>query len=278
LNDQAPVVGRGLRTLANGLDHPEGVCWSPAAGAVYAGGEAGQLYRFGLDGGPVETVATAPGGFLLGMALDAAGAVYACDPNAGHVLRIAPDGGIEPYGDRVGYPNYPVFDRDGNLWVTDSGTWDEVSGGLVRIAPGGATERVAGPFRFANGLAIGGDHLYMVESQMPGVVRMRLAGGGFEPVVELPRTVPDGLAFDAEGGLWIGCYQPNHIYRLAPDGELTLVVDDWTGEYVMSPTNLAFAGENLDVLVLASLCGWAVKAIDPGVHGAAPERPELPDR
>ncbi len=64
-------MGRGLRTLANGLDHPEGVCWSPAAGAVYAGGEAGQLYRFDLDGGPVETVATVPDGFLLGLAADA---------------------------------------------------------------------------------------------------------------------------------------------------------------------------------------------------------------
>jgi hypothetical protein len=37
---------------------------------------------------------------------------------------------------------------------------------------------------------------------------------------------------------------------------------------VMTPTNLAFAGEALEVLVLASLCGWAVKAIDPGVTGA----------
>jgi hypothetical protein len=46
----------------------------------------------------------------------------------------------------------------------------------------------------------------------------------------------------------------------------------------MTPTNLAFAGENLDMLVLASLCGWAVKAIDPGVRGAPLERPELPDR
>ena len=266
-------MGRGLRTLANGLDHPEGVCWSPAAGAVYAGGEAGQLYRFDLDGGPVETVAIVPDGFLLGLAADATGNVYACDANGGHVLRISPDGGVEPYGEHVGYPNYPVFDRGGNLWVTDSGAWDEVSGGLVRIAPDGATERVAGPFRFANGLAIGGDHLYIVESQMPGVVRMPLAGGPAEPVVELPRTVPDGLAFDAEGGLWIGCYQPNRIYRLAAGGDLELVVDDWTGEYVMSPTNLAVAGDDLDVLVLASLCGWAVKAIDPGVRGAALELP-----
>jgi sugar lactone lactonase YvrE len=275
LNDQVPGVGRGLRTIAAGLDHPEGVCWDSEEGAVYAGGEAGQLYRVGLEDGTVETVATVPGGFLLGIALDAGGTVYACDAGSGRVQRISPDGRIEPYGDRIGYPNYPAFDRDGNLWVSDSGSWDAVSGGLARIAPGGETERIAGPFRFANGLAIGGDHVYLVESQMPGVVRLPIAGGAPEEVVALPRTVPDGLAFDADGGLWIGCYQPNHIYRLDSAGELDLVVDDWTGEYVMTPTNLAFAGPELDVLVLASLCGWAVKAIDPGVAGAPLNRPRI---
>ena len=273
LNDQEALAGLGLRTLAGGLDHPEGVCWCPVAGKLYAGGEAGQLYRFGLDGGEVETVTTVPGGFLLGMAVDAAGDVYACDPNAGRVHRISPDGRVEPYGDRVGYANYPVFDPDGNLWVTDSGAWDELAGGLVRIAPDGSTERVGGPFRFANGVAINDGHLYLVESQMPGVVRMPLAGGPFEPVVELPRTVPDGIAFDADGGLWIGCYQPNRIYRLDASGELAVIADDWTGEYITTPTNLAFAGERLEVLVLASLCGWAVRAIDPGVQGAPLVRP-----
>ena len=271
------MVGRGLRTLANGLDHPEGVCWCPTRGAVYAGGEAGQLYRFALDGGRVETVATVPGGFLLGMAVDAGGNVYAADANSGYVQRISPDGRIAPYGDRIGYPNSPAFDHDGNLWVTDSGAWDAVSGGLARIAPGGATARIAGPFRFANGLAIDRDHVYMVESQMPGVVRIPIAGGPAEAVVELPRTVPDGLAFDTDGGLWIGCYQPNRIYRLAPGGELAVIVDDWTGEYVMTPTNLAFAGTELDVLVVASLCGWAVKAIDPAVAGAPLAYPRVAD-
>jgi sugar lactone lactonase YvrE len=274
LNDQV-TVGRGLRTLAGGLDHPEGVCWSPEEEAVYAGGEAGQLYRFGLAGGEAELRATVPGGFLLGLAIDAHRNVYACDPSSGHVQRIAPDGRIQPYGGRIGYPNYPAFDRDGNLWVSDSGTWDEVAGGLWRIAPGGATEMVAGPFRFANGLAVHGGHVYLVESQMPGVVRIPLAGGPAEPIVELPRTVPDGIAFDAEGGLWIGCYQPNRIYRLDPGGALETIVDDWTGEYVTTPTNLAFAGPALDVLVLASLCGWAVRAIDPGVRGAPLERPAM---
>ena len=52
------------------------------------------------------------------------------------------------------------------------------------------------------------------------------------------------------------------------DGRLEAIVDDWTGEYVLTPTNLAFAGAELDVLVLASLGGQAVRAIDPGVRGA----------
>lgn len=270
-------MARGLRTLADGLDHPEGVCWSPTGGTLHAGGEAGQLYRFDLDGGPVETVATVPGGFLLGLAADAAGTIYACDAGSGHVQRISADGRVEAFGEHVGYPNFPVFDADGNLWVSDSGSWDVRAGGLVRIAPDGTTDRIAGPFRFANGLAIHGEHIYMVESQMPGVVRMPLRGGPAEAVVELPRTVPDGLAFDADGGLWIGCYQPNRIYRLDSGGHLETVVDDWTGEYVMTPTNLAFAGEDLDVLVLASLCGWAVRAIDPGVRGAPLVYPEPAD-
>jgi len=72
---------------------------------------------------------------------------------------------------------------------------------------------------------------------------------------------------------------PQKIYLSKPvAGTAISHVDDWTGEYVLSPTNLAFAGEQLDVLVLASLCGWAVRAIDPGVRGAALERPEPADR
>jgi gluconolactonase len=105
--------------------------------------------------------------------------------------------------------------------------------------------------------------------------RLPLAGGALEPVIELERVVPDGLAFDALGGLWIGCCQPNRVYRLSPEGELETIVDDWTGGYVLTPTNLAFAGDDLDVLVLASLGGQAVKAIDPGVRGAALSYPEL---
>jgi sugar lactone lactonase YvrE len=257
-----------LRTVVDGLDHPECVCWSPAERLLYAGGEAGQVYRFPLHDGAAELHATVEGGFLLGLALDGEGALYSCDPGNHCVQRIAPDAGVERYGQAIEYPNFPVFDRDGRLWVSDSGGWEDASGAIVRIDPDGASERVAEGLRFANGLAIAGDWLYAVESAWPRVFRMPLAGGEAETVIELERVVPDGLAFDADGGLWISCWQPNRIYRLDPTGKLEPIVDDWTGEYVLTPTNTAFAGERLDELALASLGGWAVKVIDPGVAGA----------
>jgi hypothetical protein len=61
-----------LTNVGHLFDHPEAVAWGPD-GRAYAGGEAGQLYRFDLDGGPCEVVAQVPGGFLLGLAQDAAG-------------------------------------------------------------------------------------------------------------------------------------------------------------------------------------------------------------
>jgi gluconolactonase len=261
------VVGSGLRTVVDGLRHAECVCWSPIEQVLYAGGERGELYRFGLDDGTFETVCTVPGGVMLGLAVDGAGAVFACDVGNGCVQLITPDGSVRQYGEAIAYPNYPVFDGDGRLWVSDSGDWGQANGGIVRIDPDGTTERVLGGLHFANGLAVYGGWLYIVESTWPRIVRVPLSGGVPEPVVVLDRVVPDGIAFDAEGGLWIGCWQPNRVYRLTPQGSLDVVVDDWSGVYAPTPTNLAFAGPVLDVLALASPGTLAVTACDPGFRG-----------
>lgn len=265
-----------LRTVADGLDHPECVCWSPHAGALLAGGEDGQLYRFRLDGGAVELVARIDGAFVTGICADGDGNAYCCDVNGGCIHRVAPDGRVERYGEPIGYPNFPALDADGTLWVSDSGDWERATGGIVTIRPGGATERLpVPPLAFANGLALRDGWLYVVESARAAVVRVPLAGGDAEPVVVLEETVPDGLAFDAEGGLWISCWQPNRIHRLAPDGRLDVVADDWSGTELPTPTNVAFAGAELDVLVAASLAGRAIRAFDPGVRGAPLHYPRL---
>ena len=84
-----------LSALAPGLDHPEAVAWGPD-GKVYAGGEAGQVYRISLEDN-THTAYANTGGFVLGLAHDAAGNVYACDQNLRQVVKITPDGKVSKY-------------------------------------------------------------------------------------------------------------------------------------------------------------------------------------
>lgn len=251
--------------FADGLDHPEGVACGPH-GEVYAGGEAGQIYRVALDGA-WEQVATT-GGFVLGLCLDGDGAVYACDSARHAVVRIAPDGAVTTYSKGTTErpmvtPNYPVFAADGTLYVSETGNWKGNDGCLYRVRPGGATETVGeGVTAFPNGLALEpcGGHLYVVLSTLPGVVRVALGDDGSvgppESMVELPRHVPDGLAFDVEGNLYIACYTPDAIYRLSPSGQLDLLAEDWESVILATPTNVAFCGPERRTLVVASLSRW----------------------
>jgi gluconolactonase len=262
--------------LATDLDHVEGVCWDPVRRCLWAGGEAGQVYRVGLDGA-LDVVTVIEGGALLGLALDGAGALYVCDPGNHQVWRMDGDFALTPFGAAIDYPNYAAFAPDGRLFVSDSGSFHVPSGRIVVIDPDGATTQVATrTLSFANGLAIDETTLYVVESSAPGVSAMPLAGGPLEMVIAMERCVPDGLAFDARGGLLISCYQPNQIWRYSAETGLELVVDEWTGELILSPTNIAFYGERLDRLALASLCGHDLVSIAPPHPGAAVVRPSLP--
>ncbi len=265
-----------LRTIADDLDHPEGVCWDPLTTCIYAGGEAGQLYRVDLEGKSVEVVCTIPGAILLGLAVDMAGTIFACDAGNKKIWRIAADSRFGPFEPVFQYPNYPAFDESGRLWVSDSGSWDRRDGAVYAIDRDMSVTKWPVPaLAFANGLAIRAGYLYVVESATSRVVRAPLAGGSLEVVAELPGCVPDGLAFDSGGALLISCFQPNRIYRCPADGSLELVVDDPSGQYVLSPTNITFAGHDLSTLVLASLCGRTLKAIDLPISGAPLYRPAV---
>ena len=52
--------------FADGLDHPECIAVHPD-GSVWAGGEAGQVYRVSADGNEIKEVVNT-GGFNLGLA------------------------------------------------------------------------------------------------------------------------------------------------------------------------------------------------------------------
>jgi len=254
--------------LASGLDHPEGVCWDPGAGVLYAGGELGQLYRVSLEG-TVEEVARLPK-FALGLTVDGDGRVVVCCQDAG-VWRW--DGEVvSQLADGFAFANYPAYGSDGTLYVSDSGAWG-ANDGCIRAD--GEVLSLDAP-HFTNGLAVSADGawLWVAESFVPRVGRIDLASGRHEEVVRLDGTVPDGLALDADGSVLVSCYRPDRIYHLDAAGELTVVADDPQGTLLAAPTNVCFAGEDLDRLVCANLGRWHLTAIDEtGLRGAPLHRP-----
>ena len=129
-------------TFVDGLDHPEGVAFGPD-GRIYAGGEAGQIYRIDIESRAVEAYADTDG-LNLGLALDAAANVYVCTPGRSAVFRVTPDGDVSLYSDgtaerKMFAPNYPAFDAAGYLYVTDCGRWKADDGCTFSIAPDGTT-------------------------------------------------------------------------------------------------------------------------------------------
>lgn len=271
-----------LTNLGHLFDHPEAVAWGPD-GRVYAGGELGQFYRFGLSDSTFEQFAQAEGGFVLGIAHDADGNVYACDERLRCVHKVTPDGKVSVYCDgnaeqKMRLPNYPVFDDHGNLYVSDSGDFGARNGFIWRIAPGGKAEiwdRSANGFTNGMCLSEDGRALYVVESSPPLISRLEINADGTAGrrtvLVELPRQVPDGVALDREGNLYIAMYNPNIIYRYSAKGVLETLYDDWQQLYLLAPTNVAFGGDDMKTLIIAGLCGWSV-------HTARVEVPGLPVR
>lgn len=275
-----------VELCAAGLDHPEGVAWG-ADGFLYAGGEAGQVYRIDPAAGTVREIANT-GGFVLGLCLDADHNIYACDEHHAAVMRISPDGDVSVYADglparRMQTPNYPVLDARGNLYVSDSGGWEEDNGTVYTIRPDG-TPLVSRQqdMAFANGMALhpDGRHLYIVLSLWPGIGRLPAAADGtlgdMEPVRELPRTVPDGLAFAQDGILYISCYTPDRIYAFDPAQEtLEVLVEDWQHTVLCAPTNIAFGGPALSHLFIASLGGRNLMRLPMPASGSPLHYPRL---
>lgn len=264
------------------LAHPEGLAID-REGNIWCGGELGQIYRISPDGTHRDLVA-GTGGFCLGMAFDAAGDLFVCDLKHAAVFRLeVATNTLDLFatgapGHRLRIPNFPAFDAQGRLYVTDSWQMDEPGPGIVRFDPGGGGELWhPGPFGFANGLAISRDgrELYVAETfrQAISAITIREDGsaGSRRDLALLPEHYPDGLAVAADGRLFVGCYQPSRILCL--DGEaVQIVAEDVSAHLLAHPTNIAFCQ---DSLIAANHGRWHLTQIDVGTAGMPlpPTRP-----
>ncbi len=255
-----------MRVLVDGtlteprLDHPEGVAVA-RDGSVWCGGERGQIYRF-ADGVLEEVAST--GGFILGLAFDAHGDLFVCDIMHGAVFRLG--AAIERFADGFTNPNAIAFDAQGRMYVSDSLT--PAGPGLYRFEPDGSgglwDER---PLLFANGIALYDDAIYVAETWAHAVVRIAIEPDGSPGertvVARFDGALPDGLAFDVQGRMYVACYEPSQILRVC-DGEVSVFARDATAHLLCHPTNVAFRGSEL---IVANLGRWHLTAIETDTTG-----------
>ncbi|CAN5394403.1 hypothetical protein BH10ACT7_BH10ACT7_00950 [soil metagenome] len=254
----------GLSTvemLVSGLDHPEGVTID-TNGVVYAGGEAGQVYRV-TPTGQLEEIANT-GGFNLGLCVAPSGAVLIADTTNRTIWSWTEATGLSVLlasSDEASFvhPNAIAAASHG-IYFSDSGNWLQADGTIWLIAEDGSARTVTDEAnRYTNGLAVSpdGQWLYAVESNF-GVVRLRIADdgslGAAETVLELADDVPDGVAFAPSGDLYVSFYQPNSVGRLTVDGEWSIVLNDPQAQLLSMPTNVAFLPDGR--MVIANLGGW----------------------
>ncbi len=141
-------------------------------------------------------------------------------------------------------------DQQGRLWL---GTWDREGGsratlhvvdldGSVRVAVEGLSA--------SNGLAWNADSsaMYLVDTPRRVIWRydFDLRAGRLGERGEFVRIgdddgLPDGMATDQAGGVWVALFSGGSVHRYDADGTLTHVVR----VPVTYPTSLAFGGDDL---------------------------------
>jgi len=301
-----------LRPLGSGLNRPECVLATPD-GTVFAADWTLGIARIAPDGTVTRAVEAdlIGAGFLPnGIALTADGEfLFANLGEAGGVWRVGRRGPAVPVatevdGRRIPPTNFVLVDGD-RLWLTVSAatrghahfTAQEKTGQIL-LVQAGQVRVVADGLTWTNELRLSPDgrFVFVNETFACRTTRFALAPDGSlsAPVhiVFPPGTFPDGLAFDAEGGLWVVCVVSNRILRIAPDltwsilfedhdpdglaeiakthaaGQLTrdMIVDS-CGARVSNLSSLAFGGPDLKTLYVGGLTIDAVQSLTSPVAG-----------
>jgi len=169
-------------------------------------------------------------------------------------------------------------DPSGRLWAGTMALEEkEPTGSLYRL-DGGPPERVIGDVTISNGLGTpGARRMYYVDSPTRRVDVLDYDADRGEPSGRRPLAdvsgfdgVPDGLAVDGEGCVWVAFFDGGAVRRLSPAGEHLATI----ALPAARPTSCAFAGAGLDRLVITTAAapdgtGGDLYVCDPGVPGLA---------
>ena len=263
--------------------HGEGPIWDPVAGVLrWVDMLNGDILTMSPDGTidrlHVGTIAAAmrprSGGGLV-VAVEHGFVLVDADGQAGPEQTAFTDPGIRM--------NEGGVDRQGRFFC-GSMPYDQGAprGAFFRFDPDGTISEVFGDVTISNGVAwnADGDTMFYIDTptQRVDVFDYDPAGGtpsGRRPLVHVDpgHGAPDGMALDAEGGLWVAIHRGHAVHRYTPEGTLDQVVELPPSQV----TACAFGGPGLDELYIttsrenlpdgAEPQAGAIFHVTPGVRG-----------
>ena len=210
--------------------------------------------------------------------------------------------------------NFVTIDAAGRTWISMSTRLvprqlafnDRSNDGFIAVRDQRGTRIVADGIAFTNECRVdpSGRWLYVNETYGRKLSRFPVIGGqtdwrlGPKEVVHsfTDGDFPDGLAFDAEGGVWVACVVSNRVVRIDGGGRASVVVEDpdaaliasaearyaqgiLSGEDIASGgtrpalrnvSSVAFGGPDLKTVYLGNLAGQRLATFRSPVAGAEP--------
>jgi sugar lactone lactonase YvrE len=238
----------------------ESPSWDARAGVLrFVDAHPGTIYRYDPAdrslascsvGQAVGAVVVREAGGIVAAVRDGIGLV---DESTGALELIAPIE-LDAPGSRM---NDGKCDPAGRLWAgTMALDLTPGAGSLYRILPDHSFTRVVGEITCSNGLGWSpeGDRMYYIDTFAGGVdvFDFDLESGDVSNRRRLadvtPTEVPDGLAVDSEGHIWVAVFGDACIRRYAPDGQLV----DRLELPGRQPTSVAFGGDDLGDLYITT--------------------------
>lgn len=306
-----------LQSLGHDLNRPECVL-TTSRGDLYVSDRVCGVVRVCPEQPLRHPLRGVPDGFLAnGIALERDGSFLMANigGEVGGVWRLRPGGVAEPVvtqadGLSLAVTNYVFVDQFERVWATictrlypreRAFRRGYADGFIVRIDDGVA-HIVADDIGFSNEAQVdpSGKWLYANETIARRLSRFAIRPDGTlgerETVAEFGAgSFPDGMAFDADGGVWVTAVVTNRLIRVAPDGSQSVVLDDSDPDVVRrveehfaaggidredldagrtrplrNLSSLAFGGPDLRRIFLGSLFNDRVLHFQSAIAGAVP--------